>query len=734
VTNPKIPNTPALTSAKTCPAPPSAFLPRFALSAFILLVALASANTPASAQAINFGSINVCPAGKTTPAPCTANQTITFTIPAGTTISSIPILTTGDPNLDFKAKADDTSTTLCKAQTYTSATTCTADVTFAPLAPGVRKGAVELLAGTTVVAMTYVYGTGVGPQIAFSPSVPIKLDTGPYTNSLAIDAAGNIFATLYFNAAVEEIVAAGGYTTIKTLPINLPEAPSVAVDGAGNLFVVDHETQQLDEVLAASGYQAHKHLASGEGFTSIVVDPTGNLFLTNYGDGKVIEIPVAGGYSTMKTLVPLQDADWLAMDSAGNLFVTVDFGIEEVLAAGGYTTTKLLMDSLLFGYVSIDAADNLFVTYYSGDSGAPGYLGEIPAKGGYTTLDTLYKFASTAGPAGLTVDGNGNIFYAVGYEDTSSDLYEIPRSQPPAFAHNAVIGSSYTQSTTVQNIGNATLTGSLSLTNTADFSLAPGSGTPPDCPDTFTLASNAECNLSVAFTPPSTGPATGSLVLTDNSPGTTQSIALSGDGVTAVPQVSPAILQFGTIYYPSSATQPLTITNTGTGTLTINPSSNGRGVIITGNTCGAGIGAGKSCTLQVEFKPVQRGLNTNTVTILTNGLSNPQVPVRGTAIGVDSDTTQLDFGTVKGRGNATGLDLLVTNDGVSGHPTVATETGSTTFQVISNDCTAGVFDLGSCTIGIRFAPVQTGPETAYLKLIPSAGPEQIIVMTGTLVP
>jgi hypothetical protein len=37
-------------------------------------------------------------------------------------------------------------------------------------------------------------------------------------------------------------------------------------------------------------------------------------------------------------------------------------------------------------------------------------------------------------------------------------------------------------------------------------------------------------------------------------------------------------------------------------------------------------------------------------------------------------------------------------------------------------------------MNIEFAPVSTGPETAYLKLIPSTGPTQIIKMTGTLVP
>jgi len=77
----------------------------------------------------------------------------------------------------------------------------------------------------------------------------------------------------------------------------------------------------------------------------------------------------------------------------------------------------------------------------------------------------------------------------------------------------------------------------------------------------------------------------------------------------------------------------------------------------------------------------------------------------------------------------------VTNFGVPGSVTVATETGATTFTVIDNSCTAGGLIEGtSCDITVRYAPVQQGTQTAYLKLIPSVGPEQIIVMTGTLVP
>ena len=201
-------------------------------------------------------------------------------------------------------------------------------------------------------------------------------------------------------------------------------------------------------------------------------------------------------------------------------------------------------------------------------------------------------------------------------------------------------------------------------------------------------------------------------------------------------RVSPAILQFGSIPYPGSATQTLTVTNITSGTLTIYPSSNGRSAIITRSTCGPGIASGKSCTVQVEFKPVQLGPDTNTLTLDTGVDTNvyTRVPVRGTATGVGSVSTVLDFGTIRGRGNTSTLPLTITNYGVPGSVTVATDTGATTFKVTSNGCTAGITAGNSCNVEVEYAPVQQGSQTAYLKLIPAPGPSKSSSWRGELVP
>jgi hypothetical protein len=712
-------------------------------------VGFASMTPSVSAQAVNFGSVNVCAAGKTTPAPCSGNKTVTFSIPAGTTISSISILTTGIPDLDFKAKTDDTSTTLCKATTYSSATTCTVDVAFAPLAAGARNGAIELLDGTTVLNTRYIYGTGIGPLIAFNPSPYVNLQLSAPVDasddpSAIVDAAGNIFSSSFDGNAVVYKFAPNGdhhYTVTAINDTSSYSFQGTAVDGAGNLFVIDGGSESstpLKEIVAAGGYTTIKTLPAS-GFRipeALAVDGNGNIFVADTANDAVKEVLAAGGYSTVKTLGSGFNYPYgIAVDLAGNVFVadTLNDAVKEILAAGGYTTVKTLASIDQPNSIAVDAADNIFVNYTSLNDNPYDFdtaVGEFAAADGYTTFSPLSSIPVTPGLLGVALDGSGNLF-------TTPGLAELQRSQPVPLAFPAtLVGSgSRPQSVTVQNSGNATLTASAVFSNAADFDLVAGSGTPPACTGAFSLAPSVECSLNVEFTPQTSGPLTGSLVLSDdsgNATDATQSSALSGTGSTV--RVSPSTLDFGSIPYPGTATRPITITNIGGTTLTVKPSSDGPSAVITGNTCEAGVAAGKSCTLQVEFKPASLGLHPDTIKIATNTSVNPQVPVSGTATGVGTATTTLNFPTVNGRGNTSRGYFTVINYGVPGNVTVATETGAVAFKVTSNGCKAGITANNGCNIILEYAPVQQGTQTAYLKLIPSVGPPQYIKMTGTLVP
>ncbi len=508
-----------------------------------LAPALASAQGVSYAgTAVNFGSINVCPAGQTTPAPCSSTQTLTYSVNAGTTIGGVSIFTTGAKNLDFQAKASDTSTTLCSAQTYSSATTCTVDVTFAPIAPGERNGAVQIVDGSgNVLASTSIYGTGVGPALAFSPiQLVVTFGCCPrnaYPTGLAVDASGNLFVT--FTGGVREVLAAGGYATSNELVAETATGP--AVDGSGNVFLADGTV--LQELLAVNGSVPANatpiNLVTGFSCLSgTAVDGHGNVFVLDPCTESVSEVlAVNGNIPVNPTVTVLGGGDntgkttAIAVDASANLYlagpaVAGTGEVREILAEGGYTTVKIVAQNLFDpSGVAVDAAGDLFLS-----SNIHGYLKEILAvNGSIPAKPTINILLTNWALYGIAVDGRGNVFLT----DVGNDLiWDFPRSQLSLGFDPTAVGSTSSdspQSAQIQNVGNATLTGSGILSHTTDFTVVPGSGAIPDCNlENLSVAPGAECNLSFDFTPQSAG----ALSATLSFPGTpaTQTIQLSGNG------------------------------------------------------------------------------------------------------------------------------------------------------------------------------------------------------------
>src|SRR5439155_19256237 len=124
------------------------------------------------------------------------------------------------------------------------------------------------------------------------------------------------------------------------------------------------------------------------------------------------------------------------------------------------------------------------------------------------------------------------------------------------------IGSvSNQQNVTLTNTGTATLTIS-SITASGDF---------VQTNDCTIVAPGATCTISVNFKPRGIGTRSGAISITDDAPGSPQSVPLTGTG-TAV-SLNPTGVKFGqqTVGTPS---QPMTVTLTNTsGTLTVHISS-----------------------------------------------------------------------------------------------------------------------------------------------------------------
>ncbi len=199
-----------------------------------------------------------------------------------------------------------------------------------------------------------------------------------------------------------------------------------------------------------------------------------------------------------------------------------------------------------------------------------------------------------------------------------------------AFGDQNVGTASAAQSATLTNTGTGTLAiVSIKITgaNNTDFSQTNNCGT--------SLAAGLSCSVSVTFKPKQTGNRTASVSVTDSATGSPQSVSIAGTGTTPSVALLPTDLAFGNQKVgTSSSTQPVTLTNSGTGALTITS------IKITGtnladfsqtNNCGTSLLAGSTCTLNVGFTPHGTGPRSAAVSVTDNAGGSPQkVTLSGT--------------------------------------------------------------------------------------------------------
>jgi sugar lactone lactonase YvrE len=512
-------------------------------------------------ERVNFGSQAV----GSPSAPISMPFNISLSGP--TTIGSVAILTTGSAGRDFS----DAGSSTCVAATYPNSINCVVNVSFSPLASGLRRGAVVFFDGTgKVLASVPISGVGTGPQIAFLPGTQTILASGSFISpsGVAVDASGNVFIADSGKTAVTEALAAGGYTTVNTLGSGFSQPAGVAIDGSGNLFIADSGNSAVKEIAAVGGYTTVTTLGSGFSQPAgIALDGGGNVFVADAGNNAVYEILAAGSYTTINTLGSgFHSPTGVAVDASGNVFVA-DSGnnsVKEILAVGDFTTINTLGSGFAKPVgVAVDGSGSVYVTDATNDA-----VYAIPAFGGYTTVTPLGTGFNN--PAGIVVDGSGNVLVA---DRGNLALKKLDFADPPSltFATTPVASTSIDSPRTVeiQNIGNQTLalTG---LSFPIDF--PEGSGDANSCTGSSSLSPGQQCDLRIDFTPLSQGTLSESVTLTDNAlnvVGATQSIHVSG-AVQSTPSITwatPATIAFGTAL---SATQ-LNATASVPGTFAYNP-------------------------------------------------------------------------------------------------------------------------------------------------------------------
>jgi hypothetical protein len=542
------------------------------------------------------------------------------------------------------------------------------------------------VAGTT---NTYNFPTTTG-TFQVSNSTPQDAGVGFVSK---FSTAGNLNYSTYFYGSSGAPVGIG----------------AIAVDGSGSAYIAG--AAQSDGTFPITTTAICDPGAYGFGCSYAFVtkfDPTGSTLLystflgpNNYASPQAIVLDLTG------------DAYVLASTRSG-LFQTNN-------AIEPYTNNT---DVLL---VEIDpaATTQLFATFLGGSGD------DSPSGIALDAANNLYVAGSTNSIDFPTTQG---VFQSLLGGDSDAFVTKISASAAPSVSLSPTslqysplpIGStSQSQAVLLRNMGSSPLSIS-SVTLNGDFAGTNNCGS--------SVAAAGSCTISVTFTPTATGIRSGSILIQDNSAGSPQVINLIGSGAVAVVALSSASLSFsaqpvGT----SSASQPVTLTNTGTATLNVSS------IQITGdftqiNNCPSTLASSRSCTLNVSFTPTMTGTRNGTLTLSDNAQGSPQsVTLTGTGSAsypvATVTPTNVVFLSQKVGTSSAAQTMTLTN---TGNATLNVGTIQITGDFAQiNNCPSALASNLSCTLNVSFTPTVDGTRNGTLTLSDNAeGSPQIVNLAG----
>ena len=460
---------------------------------------------------------------------------------------------------------------------------------------------------------------------------------------------------------------------------------TVAVDAAGNLFIADANNQRVRKVDASTGYistiagtgttgyngdgeaAAQASLTTPDG---VAVDQNGNIFIADTYNNRIRKIDaVTGTISTVAgdgtsgfggdggsaTSAILNTPADLTFDGTGNLYIADSFNqrirrvdgstgnINTVAGNGGYGYSGdgvTAVNTTLAGPygIALDAAGNFYIA--DGDNArvrkvnsSASIISTVAGNGvaSYGGDGGAATSASLNAPHYVALDHFGNLYIA---DAQNGRIRKVDvTTATVSFSFVNVGQTSSAQIVAVSNVGNIPL--SLSqISASANFAVQTVGS---DCTTGTPVQPGGTCNLGVVFNPTIAGnPLSGTLTITDDAPGSPHAVSLSGVGV-GVPAASlstPAISFGNQTLNTTSASQGLTLMNTGTGDLSIAT------IAIAGanapdfaqtNNCPTTLVAGGSCTIGVTFTPSVASAESAGLSVSDNASGRPQtVSLTGT--------------------------------------------------------------------------------------------------------
>ena len=379
------------------------------------------------------------------------------------------------------------------------------------------------------------------------------------------------------------------------------------------------------------------------------------------------------------------------------------------------------------------------VSFSNGQFGISGATFPLSLGAGQSTTFSVWFTGTASGNVNGTLSVQGSAGTTPVVANLSGTITTSTAAQisvtPMALDFGSVtVGSKGTANFSIANTGASDLTVSMITLSGTEFAIS-GIATPK------TISSGQTVPVTVTFAPTAAGAVPGSIVLTSNDPvNPTATVSLAGTGsTTPVGQLTanPASLSFASIPAGTTASQTITLKNSGTASIAVSSITEaGNEFTVSGVSLPFTLAASQTATLSVKFAPTVTGVASGTLSVASNAGASPlTISLSGTATAaavgkLTASPMNLNFGSVADGSNVS-QSVTISNTGTAALTINTITTTGTGFSASGVSAPVTVNASQSLTLSVKFAPTTAGSLTGTLTLASSAGSPVTIALTGT---
>jgi pimeloyl-ACP methyl ester carboxylesterase len=277
------------------------------------------------------------------------------------------------------------------------------------------------------------------------------------------------------------------------------------------------------------------------------------------------------------------------------------------------------------------------------------------------------------------------------------------------------VGESLERTFLVRNRGDAPLfVGSVEVEESA-FSVVSPTGS-------FSVEPGEQRQVTVRFSPARMGAVVGQCAVNSSDPENgTVMVALQGEGLAPVIELSETELDFGAVDYGALVEREISVRNRGNASLTLDLAEvAGPGFDLSGLQVGPLL-PGESAIITVGFSPTQPGEAEGVLRLASNDPVNPRTEVRVSGFGLMPELTYepatLNFGPVS-VGESRDLSFLVRNTGTIPLTVTGMNTNNRNFVGLSPNPPEFTLEPGQeQTVVVRFVPSAGGGDKGLLRAL-----------------